>query len=270
MTTGVARSATVFIPYRRDFSDDFYYPDPDPKRPESMLQAPVVEECGHILRNHFSGQPYAHIDTGADVYYNRQDRIRGKIGPDLYIAFGVEAGEVLRRRNYLVWEAGKPPDFALEVASESTHAVDTDSKPGIYARIGVGEYWRFDSTGGDLYGYPLAGDLLVDGVYRPIGLVTEPDGMVWGYSPALDLCLCAEGRRLRFYDRKTGSYLRNLAEEQAAHRRTEEELQAARRRTEEEHRQEQAARRRVEDELQAALAELERLRGDGEGRQQSP
>ena len=249
MTTRVAGSAIAFIPYQRDYSDDFYYPDPEPKRPESMLQAPVIEECGHILRNHFSSQQYVHIDTGADVYYNRQDRIRGKVGPDLYIAFGVEAGEVLRRRNYLVWEAGKPPDFALEVASESTHEVDTESKPGIYARIGIGEYWRFDSTGGQLYGYPLAGDMLSDGVYQPIGLTTEPGGTVWGYSPALDLCLCAQERRLRFYDRKTSRYLNNLAEEQAAHR------------------AEREAHRRTAEELQAALDELERLRTGGGGGQ---
>ena len=242
MTTRAAGPAVAFIPYQRDWADDFYYPDPDPKRPESMLQAPVIEECGHILRNHYSGLPYVHIDTGADVYYDRQDRIRGKIGPDLYIAFGVEADEVLRRRNYLVWEAGKPPDFALEVASDSTHQVDTDSKPTIYARIGVGEYWRFDTTGGEIYGYPLAGDILVNGVYQPIPLTTEPDGMVWGYSPALDLCLCAQGRRLRFYDRKTGRYLNNLAEEQAAHAEA------------------QAAHQRTRQELQAALSELERMR----------
>ena len=241
MTTRVARAA-AYIPYQRDYTDDFYYPDPDPKRPESMLQAPVIEECGHILRNHFSGQSYVHIDTGADVYYDRQDRIRGKVGPDLYIAFDVEADEVIRRRNYLVWEAGKPPDFALEVASHTTHRVDTEDKPGIYARIGIGEYWRFDSTGGDFYGYSLAGEILVDGVYQPLPLTTEPDGTVWGYSPALDLCLCAQAQRLRFYDRKTGRYLNNLAEEQAAHRRTTEELQAA-------------------------LAELARLRDDGGARQ---
>ena len=51
-------------------------------------------------------------------------------------------------------------------------------------------------------------------------LTTEPDGMVWGYSPALDLSLCANfaewGDRLRFYDAKAGAYLRNMREADAA------------------------------------------------------
>ena len=82
--------------------------------------------------------------------------------------------------------------------------------------MGISEYWRFDATGGEFYGYPLEGDLLRDGVYQPLPLTTEPDSMVWGYSPALDLCLCAQGQRLRFYDRKTRRYLHNITESNAA------------------------------------------------------
>ena len=78
-----------------------------------------------------------------------------------------------------------------------------------------------------LYGYPLAGDILTDGAYQPVELTLEEDGMLWGYSPALDLCLCAKGRRLLFYDRKTGRYLQSIGEERNAHRQTAIERDAA-------------------------------------------
>ena len=45
----------------------------------------------------------------------------------------------------------------------------------------MGEYWRFDSTGGDFYGEPLVGEQLVDGEYRRIELERESDGMVRGH-----------------------------------------------------------------------------------------
>ena len=51
-------------------------------------------------------------------------------------------------------------------------------------------------------------------------LATESDGTIWGYSAALDLCLCwnsawdwdvDDESGLRFYDRKTGRYLCDFA-----------------------------------------------------------
>jgi hypothetical protein len=120
----------------------------------------------------------------------------------------------------------------------------------LYASIGIGEYWRFDSTGGSLYGYPLAGDTLADGVYQPIELTLEEDGLLWGYSPSLDLCLCARDQRLLFYDRKTGSYLRTVGEHRAAFN------------------EEHAARLASEAERDAAQAEVERLREELRGLQE--
>ena len=156
------------------------------------------------------------LDSGAFVVYNEDDPNLYKVRPDLYIAFDVNVELVRRRRNYFVYEVGKPPEFALEVASPNTRRRDVGPKRDIYADIGIREYWRFDPTGGELYGYPLAGDALVDGAYQSIALTQEDDGMLWGYSEALDLCLCAQGPRLMYYDRKTGEYLHNIAEENAA------------------------------------------------------
>ena len=227
MTSETVRHVPDIIPYHMDLPENFVCPNPE-SRAEGMLQADTISEPHYLLRNHFSHRNDVLVDTGGFVFYQRGDmNVRQR--PDVYLAFGVDEIAIRRRNGYVVWEAGKPPDFVLEVASESTRQVDTDTKPVIYSRMGVSEYWRFDPTGGDLYGYALAGDMLVNGVYQPIPVATESDGEVWGYSPALDLSLCALHpewkERLRFYDRTTGRYLRNFDEEQAARREAEAEIE---------------------------------------------
>ena len=148
---------------------------------------------------------------------------------------------------YLPWEVGKPPDFVLEIASESTADHDVTGKRQIYAEIGVPEYWRFDRSGGDYYGEPLAGERLVDGIYQPVPLSGEPDGILKGYSPALRLSLCWDNEVLRFYDPGSGEYLRNF-----------EALQAARQAEQARADSEQAARERAEARVRELQEELER------------
>ena len=77
----------------------------------------------------------------------------------------------LRRRTYDGWhvreitdEWGKPPDFVLEVASESTAEVDAGEMRKDYVALGIGEYWRFDETGRH-HGTRLAGQRLVEEEY---------------------------------------------------------------------------------------------------------
>ena len=113
-------------------------------------------------------------------------------------------------------------------------------KRQIYAEIGVPEYWRFDRSGGDYYGEPLAGERLVDGIYQPAPLSGEPDGILKGYSPALRLSLCWDNQMLRFYDPQSGEYLRNFEAEQT---RADSE---------------QAARERAEARVRELQEELER------------
>lgn len=208
--------------------DDYVCPDPEPRE---MIQGPIINKSGYFVARHFSEQPDALVRAPCVVNYDPSDLNR-RVEPDLCIAFGVDKEAVLRRNGHIIWEVGKPPDFVMEVASESTHARDTGFKRDLYAELEIGEYWRVDPTGGDLYGYPLAGDILENGAYREITLEQEADGMTWGYSPGLDLCLCwhpawdwdvDDETNLRFYDRKTGRYLcdmtlveRRLASEQAA------------------------------------------------------
>ena len=150
---------------------------------------------------------------------------------------------------------GKPPDFVLEVASPSTARVDIGRKRRIYQQIGVPEYWRFDKSGGDLYGQALAGDRLVNGVYQPIEIITEPDGEMWGYNEVLGLSFCYKNEMLLAYDPASGRYVMTDVDEHAAYREAQAELEA--RRTELE-----AAQARVRE-----LEEQLRRRESGEGPQ---
>ena len=136
--------------------------------------------------------------------------------PDLLVAFGIDQEKVDVANGYVIEEVGKPPDLVLEVASLSTGRNDYTEKRITYANLGVPEYWRFDYTGGAYHDAPLAGDRLSEtGVYRPIEMVTELDGVIWGYSEVLGLSLCWIEGRLRFWDRAQGQYLPDLPESEA-------------------------------------------------------
>ena len=222
-------TTTTMLPYNREPIDtkDLVCFDPDPgPLPDAMLQEPFLVEIQYILTKRFADfgrRPDVFVSSNTFICYDRSN-LNVRVSPDCYVAFGVDAFAIRRRRLYLPWEAGKPPDFALEVASESTGQQDVIGKRRIYAGIGIPEYWRFDPTGGEYHGGALAGDRLVNGEYQPIELTGELEG----YSPTLGLSLCWDDGRLTFYDPETGTYLKNMEEEQAAHEATQAALESER------------------------------------------
>ena len=131
--------------------------------------------------------------------------------PDMVIAFGVDRAALINNNGYEIDRVGKPPDFVLEVASEHTGRRDYTTKRDEYARLLIPEYWRFDYTGGRFHDAPLAGDRLVNGRYERID-VTPDAGVLWGYSEALELYMCWDRSRLRFYDWRTQSFLQDPSE----------------------------------------------------------
>ena len=192
--------------------------------------------------------------------------------PDLIVAFNCDRDLLIRQRGYSIATQGKPPDFALEVASESTGEVDYTDKRDEYEGYGIPEYWRFDSSGGDYHDAALAGDRLVDGRYEPIE-IQEMGGLSRrGYSAVLDLWLCWEDQRLRLFDAKTEGYLRTHDEEYdraelEAYERRQAEMRAAlaETRAERESYERQLAEMRAEyaeNRAEYAEAESRRLRAE--------
>ena len=191
--------------------DPFFGPDapplPDPEpMPDAMQQNPHILYVMQILADLLTDRLDTFADTNTIVYYDPGDRNR-RLQPDVYVAFDVDAHAIRRRNGYLIWEVGKPPDFVLEVASETTASNDTGDKRELYARMGVTEYWRFDASGGELYGTPLVGEYLEQGEYREFPVHTTADGVIWSYSPLLRLNMRWNEGEIELQDPDTGEIL---------------------------------------------------------------
>ena len=211
----MATLGITMLPYKRGSEIDYASLDFDPfvsERPEdAMYQNDEMDEIIGVLRARFTAfgsRPDVFLNRETNICYDPAD-LNVRISPDVYIAFGVDAQAIRERNLYLPWEAGKPPDWVLEIASPTTAQQDVNRKPGIYAHIGVPEYWRFDPSGGRSHGAALYGGILTGGVYQPVELTTGPDGILKGYSPILGLSLCWDEGWPRFYDPNTGRYLEN-------------------------------------------------------------
>ena len=227
------------------------YPETDGMPlPDGEYQSPIFREVVGTLETHFSDRPDVHVNGNTMLYYE-EGNPRRVVSPDCYVAFGVDVDAILRNNTYLLWDVGKPPDFVLEIGSSSTARVDLGSKRDLYARLCIGEYWRFDGTGQDFYREPLVGEYLEDGQYHRFELNREPDGIVWGHSPTLDLDLCWDNGRLRYYDRADRTYLMTHQQEHDARLEAQANSEA-----------ERVARQAAETRVPELESELRRLRSD--------
>ena len=264
MTTTASAPAPTMLPYREQGTIDYARLDFDPDepvlKPDAMQQNLQLEAILVLLRAHctdFNRRPDVFLDSNTIICYDPTN-LNVRVSPDIYLAFGVDAQAIRRRKLYLPWEVGKPPDWVLEIGSSSTGLEDVGRKRDIYARIGVPEYWRFDPKDGEYHGQRLGGDRLVDGEYQPIELTTAPDGLLKGYSAVLGLSLCWDDNWPRLYDPVTDTYLESWPEVWDA-RETE---RTAREAAEAQAAVEHAARLAAEARIRQLEAELRRRQAD--------
>lgn len=252
----MATQSVLIKPRVADYSRLKPIPDP-PRIPDMMEQMPTIAAFLMTLNAWFRHRGDVFVGAGGYLLKTLDDR-NGPY-PDGSFAYGLEdPGWLLHRNGYVISEVGKPPDLVLEVGSESTGRRDYTVKRETYAEYGVGEYWRFDHSGGEYHDAPLAGDRLVDGEYEPIEIVREPDGRHRGYSEALGLEFWWDGGELRFRDPVTGEFLRTLVESEDAVE-AAEELAASERAMRE---SERSAREAAEARVAELEAEARRLRGE--------
>ena len=182
-------------------------PLPDPPREPDMQQDDILFYFKGTLKIYYAGRGIIVLIVGQGYLrrepYNEDERF----APDCVVVFGVNPENIIVRNGYVINEVGKPPDFVLEVASESTGRRDYTVKREGYARYGVGEYWRFDPSGGRFHDAALAGDILVEGGYRPFPIHREEDGLIWGHSPVLGLDLCWHDGRIRIREPGADKFL---------------------------------------------------------------
>ena len=199
---------------------------------DMLEQGPHVSRAYLILEDYFLSQPDVFVGMEGWLCNDASEAGRAP-RPDCLVSFGVDfsSEEISSVNGYVINEIGKPPDFVLEVASQTTGRRDYIDKRAIYSGFRVAEYWRFDHTGGRYHDVALAGDRLVGDRYEPIPVETGSDGIIRGHSAALQLELHWFQGRLRFLNPATGEYLPDLTETKAqrdAAERREAEERAAR------------------------------------------
>src|SRR5262249_39514637 len=158
----------------------------------------LVLDLIETLKRHKAADPWYYVSGNLLVFYEEGDR-RRHVAPDVFVVRGIAKH---RRKHYLIWKEGKPPEAAIELTSESAREEDIEDKFRLYRDvIKVYEYFLFDPH--NEYLEPqLQGYRLIEGEYMRI----EPvDGRL--PSEVLGLHLEAHGNELRLHDPTTGKWL---------------------------------------------------------------
>ena len=187
-------------------------PDP-PQIPDMLTQMTDLSRAFTVLENYYRARP--EVLVMGNCYLAPDGRhISGSPYPDCMVAFDLPypRSAVVAANGYTISELGKPPDFVLEVASQSTGVRDYTEKREIYANLGVPEYWRFDQTGGSYHNVALAGDRLTpSGEYESLPITRTAAGLYRGYSAVLELELHWDAGSLRFWNPATGDYVHDIS-----------------------------------------------------------
>lgn len=189
------------------------YPDEDGK---PMAEGDVQRKCllyaTGVLGMYFQNRSDVYVAGNLFIYYE-QGNPESVVAPDVFVIFGVDNQD---RRSYKTWEEqDRTPDFVLEITSKTTRTKDQGAKKGIYAFLGVREYFQYDPTG-DYLTPQLQGLRLVEGNYLPVPTNTLADGTLSLPSEILGLELRVQSGEMRFYDPATGQKLLTYEEEAAA------------------------------------------------------
>lgn len=239
------------------------YPDSDgqPMAESDFQRVPLIYAV-EALTLFFQDASDVYVSGNMFLYYQEGD-VKSVVAPDVFVVFGVPK---VQRRSFRLWEEGKAPDFILEITSDSTRTHDQGIKRGLYAYLGVREYFQYDPTG-DYLDPPLQGFRLQGQSYDPIP-TQSLNGSLAAYSEVLGLELRVNvlRREFRFYNPRTKRMLPSYIEAEVARQNAEAIASAAESRAAEaEDRviREAAARRAVEEENERLRAELARLRSQG-------
>lgn len=232
------------------------YPDSDGlPMAENEFQFWPILYANSALANHYRGHNDVYVVGNLLLYYEPAPRpgVPGKsVSPDLMVVLGAPKH---MRSSYLLWKEPKAPDFVLEIVSESTYRSDLGNKRDIYeTKIGVSEYWLYDSVG-DYLEPRLQGFRLIKGHYESLPITQQAGGGLAGRSEVLSLELrLYPDNRFRFHDPASGQDLLSHDETNAAWQQAERDREKeaqAREETEARLQESEAARKALEAEVRA-------------------
>lgn len=129
--------------------------------------------------------PHAGADTSRIPY------------PHMMIVRDVDVALFEASNAYIISEQGKPPDWVIMLASDSTAEANLAPRRDYFESLGVLEYWLLDHRA-ELHGATLIGSRLVNGRYEPIEIETLPNGRLQGYSAVLGIILRWTGEYLNY------------------------------------------------------------------------
>src|SRR5262245_41611241 len=141
-----------------------HYPESDGKpMGETDLHRMLMVDLIFALK-WFLSSIRAYVAGNLFVYY-QEGNPKAAVAPDVFVVLGREQRS---RRIYQSWlEGGRLPDVVIELTSKKTARADQETKPLLYARLGVREYFLFDPYG--VYLNPrLQGYRLVGNNYKPM------------------------------------------------------------------------------------------------------
>jgi Uma2 family endonuclease len=202
--------------------EELEYPDSDGEpMAESDFQLIPLIYAITALRMYFQERLDVYV-AGDMLLYYEQGNPKAVVAPDVFVVIGAPKH---RRRSYMLWREPKAPDFILEITSMSTAGQDQGLKKGLYAYLGVSEYFQFDPTA-DYLNPSLQGLRLEGGFYTPI-LPEEPsNGTLRLYSETVGLYLELRNGEFRFIT-PNGQRLLSAEELEIAHRTEETARKAA-------------------------------------------
>jgi len=185
-------------------SQAIHYPESDGKpMGETSFHVAAILYLLSALQAYFRHVADLYVAADMLFYYEEGDPAVYKV-PDVFVVKGIEKHD---RRTYKLWEEKRPPSVIFEITSRSTRWEDTGEKKGLYAELGVREYFLFDPQG-EYLKPRLQGFRLVQGAYQPLPLTK--DGTL--SSQELNLILQPEGNLLRLVDPATGKSVPTLNE----------------------------------------------------------
>ena len=199
----MATTRTIENAWENRYLPDIFYEQPN-QMVDVALQQSSLRRVIILLRARYCDCPDTFMSGMVSIPY-KVPNDTARFAPEFFIAFDVPDVNIRQDSpNFFIWRLGKTPDFVIDIASPSTAANELGHKRDMYAELGITEYWRFDPTGGDFYGQPLAGERLVDGEYQPYEMLVDDDGSVIGYSELLDLSFYWDGDEFDVLDPETG------------------------------------------------------------------